>query len=318
MPRIEYVPREFRGSSLAIIAKANEICADYAAQGYDLTLRQLYYQFVSRDLLPNRQSEYKRLGSIVNDARLAGLLDWNYIVDRTRTVRGGDGTMTDPAQVIEPGWYAMALWDGQPQRCEVWIEKDALVGVLERAVSGLRVPYFASRGYNSQSEAWRAAQRIGGYLDDGAETVTVFHLGDHDPEGIDITRDIEERFRNFLDVDGYDETAFEIKRLALNMDQVRTYNPPPNPAKESSSRFVQYAARYGRSSWELDALEPTVINELIQAEVRAVLDPDLWTEQLAKQAEGRATLKAIKEHYTKVIDFLGGKNLLPKPEIEET
>ena len=72
MPRIRYVSKNFGAAALAVIREANAIIAEYAAQGYDLTLRQLYYQFVSRDLLPNRQSEYKRLGDIINDARLAG------------------------------------------------------------------------------------------------------------------------------------------------------------------------------------------------------------------------------------------------------
>ena len=88
---ITYTPKRFSAGSLAMIEKANEIIADYAAQGFTLTLRQLYYQFVSKDLLPNKQAEYKRLGSVINDARMAGMLDWEAIEDRTRNVKHQPG-----------------------------------------------------------------------------------------------------------------------------------------------------------------------------------------------------------------------------------
>ena len=87
MPKIKYKDFNFRPATLAIITKANEIIAEYSAQGFDLTLRQLYYQFVSRDIIPNTQKSYKNLGSVVNDGRLAGLIDWSAIVDRTRELR---------------------------------------------------------------------------------------------------------------------------------------------------------------------------------------------------------------------------------------
>lgn len=87
MPKICYVEKRFSPATLRMIEQANAVIATYAAQGFDLTLRQLYYQFVSRDLLANRDTEYKRLGGIMSDARLAGLIDWQAIVDRTRNVR---------------------------------------------------------------------------------------------------------------------------------------------------------------------------------------------------------------------------------------
>ena len=88
MPKITYKEYRLKQASLDIINQANQIIREYSAQGFDLTLRQLYYQFVSRDLIPNSQREYKRLGSIINKGRLAGLVDWNAIVDRTRNLRG--------------------------------------------------------------------------------------------------------------------------------------------------------------------------------------------------------------------------------------
>jgi hypothetical protein len=136
MPRICYQEKNFRQASLDVIDRANIIIAEYARQGFDLTLRQLYYQFVARALIPNKQSEYKKLGSIVNDARLAGLIDWNAIVDRTRRVRSLDN-WTDPADIVGDcvGWFQLDKWANQMTRIEVWIEKDALVGVIENEIA---------------------------------------------------------------------------------------------------------------------------------------------------------------------------------------
>src|SRR5262245_37159888 len=131
MARIKYREKRFSAPRLAVIAQANAICAEYAAQGYDLTLRQLYYQFVARGLIANRQTEYKRLGDIIDEARMAGLLDWDYIVDRTRYLRT-QNTWEHPSDIISASasQFRIDKWEHQPYRIEVWIEKDALVGVI--------------------------------------------------------------------------------------------------------------------------------------------------------------------------------------------
>lgn len=176
--RRAYVPRKFSASSMDLINISNDICAEYQAAGYDLTLRQLYYQFVSRGLIANKDSEYKRLGSVVNDARLAGLIDWDYIVDRTRFIRSLSH-WDSPADVLNSAAasYRADMWADQKYRPEVWIEKDALVGVIERVCNRWDVPYFSCRGYTSQSEMWGAAQRIGGHLKEG-KTPVILHFGE--------------------------------------------------------------------------------------------------------------------------------------------
>jgi len=128
MAHIEYVPKKFTAEHMAIIDAANGIIASWTAQGYDLTLRQLYYQFVARGLIPNKQTEYKRLGTIISDGRLAGLIDWAAIVDRTREVEK-PSTWSSPEQIVEivADQYQIDLWKNQPFRPEVWVEKEALV-----------------------------------------------------------------------------------------------------------------------------------------------------------------------------------------------
>lgn len=318
MSEICYVPKTFRGASIQTIARARHICEEYRAEGYDLTLRQLYYQFVSRGWIPNRDTEYKKLGTVVSDARLAGYLDWNYIVDRTRTPRGNSHWDT-PAEVIEAAArsYARDKWESQGTRVEVWIEKDALVGVLDSCCPELDVDFFSCRGYTSQSAMWRAAQRIGTYLDAGQDVV-ILHLGDHDPSGIDMTRDIRERLSLFIAQDRFGASPSEdmeqfmwdcsdrltVDRIALNIGQVQQYNPPPNPAKWSDTRAASYVSLYGPVSWELDALEPRVLAGLVRGAVADLRDEEVWEAAVDRESSERETLTACSGRWGEVVDFL--------------
>lgn len=290
--RHTYKEINFKPATLELIEQANEIIAEYRAQGFSLTLRQLYYQFVSRDLIRNKVTEYKRLGSVINDARLAGYIDWLAIEDRTRNL-STIPTWKGPAEILKAAHdsYRTDKWKKQETRIEVWIEKDALTGVIEPICRKLEVPYFACRGYNSQSEQYRAAQRFADYVLDHNQKVVVLHLGDHDPSGIDMSRDNEERIKMLMAGDcSYD---FTLERIALNYDQIEEYDPPPNPAKESDSRIDGYRERYGESSWELDALDPTIISALIEDKVNKYRDMDLWEEAVASQEEERALIKTM-------------------------
>jgi hypothetical protein len=230
VPKIKYEEFKFRPPTLALIETANRIITEYQRQGFDLTLRQLYYQFVSRGVIPNTQRSYKNLGSIVNDARLAGLIDWDSIVDRTRELRTVPH-WNDPSDIVDAcaKQFNVDRWAQQKYRPEVWIEKDALVGVFERFCQELDVPLFSCRGYTSQSEMWGAAQRMVGHRRQ-KQIPVVFHFGDHDPSGRDMSRDIVDRIELFTG------KSLKFERLALNMDQVKQYGPPPNPAKITDSR----------------------------------------------------------------------------------
>jgi hypothetical protein len=315
MSRIAYVEKRFSNASVDAYKKAS----------YDLTLRQLYYQFVSRGWIANKQTEYKRLGSIVNDARLAGLLDWNYIVDRTRELEE-NSHWRSPEQIVAAvaDQYAIDKWADQEYHVEVWIEKDALKGVLESCCPELDVAYFSCRGYTSQSEIWGAAQRLGRKVDEGKK-VRIIHLGDHDPSGIDMTRDVYDRLAMFVAQDRkgspsapaqelsdyislYREDVGDdlvVDRIALNRDQITQYDPPPNPAKLSDSRAEGYVALHGYESWELDALEPTVLVGLVRDAVYSYRDDDLWKDKVARQERERRILTEISERWDEVEEMFG-------------
>lgn len=286
MPRIAYTEQRFRQATLDVIDKADRICTEYAAQGYSLTLRQVYYQFVARGWLPNSDKSYKRLGNTINDARLAGLMDWNHIIDRNRFLRSLD-YWDSPAQIIEASaeQFRRNLWveTGQQYRPEVWVEKDALIDVVARAANALSVPHLSCRGYMSQSEMWAAGRRMRLAFQRGL-TPVVIHLGDHDPSGLDMTRDIQERLSLFA------ERPVEVRRIALNMDQVEQYSPPPNPAKVTDSRAEGYIAEFGHESWELDALEPSVLDRLIRDELAPYIDSEAWDEGEREDAQTRGEM----------------------------
>lgn len=293
MPKIRYLDKVFKKPTLETIAKANEIATEYQRQGYELTLRQLYYQFVARGLIPNSDKSYNRLGVVVSEARLAGLLDWYHITDRTRYLRAWGGE-ENPGEAISNAAerYYRNLWEVTAQnfRPEVWVEKDALVDVVARACGGFRVPHFSCRGYVSQSEMWRAGRRLRNHYAEGLRPV-VIHLGDHDPSGLDMTRDITERLELFVGQE------VEVKRVALNLDQIRQYSPPPNPAKVTDARAAKYIDQYGHQSWELDALEPSVLDQLIRDAIAPYINVRAWNVGLDRDASDRELMIEVASRW---------------------
>jgi len=293
----DYVPHRFSAASVLLINEADEIIREYQDQGYDLTLRQLYYQFVARDVIPNSQKSYKRLGSIVNDARLAGMLPWDAIVDRTRQVQMNSHWNT-PGDIISSAAesFQIDLRADQPNYVEVWVEKEALAGIVGGAGEELDVPYFSCRGYVSASAMWRASHRFLRAQRDGRE-LHILHLGDHDPSGIDMTRDIRDRLRIF-------NAHVNVQRIALNMDQVQQYGPPPNPAKLTDSRASDYIAQYGYDSWELDALDPSILDDLIHDHVDELTDAMRLHAAQARQRRYKNLLRQASDRWDEVVDFL--------------
>jgi len=288
--RERFIDKKLGSRKMALITIANGIIDDYQAQGFTLTLRQLYYQFVSKDLIPNTERSYKQLGTAISDGRLCGYIDWDAIEDRTRHIEQ-NSHWSDPAAIVDSciNSYAIDKWANQHNYVEVWIEKEALVGVIEGICKELDVVYFACRGYNSQSEQYQAAKRLERARNGGREP-NIIHLGDHDPSGIDMTRDNSDR----LELMSY--SWLDVNRIALNMDQVEEYSPPPNPTKLSDSRANDYVADYGYECWELDALEPSVIVDLIRDSVLELRDEDLWQEMVDEEEAGRDTLRQIKDN----------------------
>lgn len=318
MAYIEYITKNFSPTSMYIILHSIEILDEYRALGFTMTLRQLYYQFVSRDLFPedrkwsrlpngkwikdpngtkNADPNYKWMGGIVNDGRLAGHIDWALMEDITRKLErrsswnNPNELMSDALAAYHTDW-----WEDQKYRPEVWIEKDALVGVIAPICKKLDIPYFSCRGYSSQTAMWKAGQRLLHHIEND-QVPYILHMGDHDPSGMDMSADIENRLEIFLRYEGWllgDE--WEFRRIALSMDQINEINAPSDPAKLSDSRGKKYIQRYGDRSWELDALPPTAMSEIIKEAITLIADTDKLLAAQEVEADHKETIKkAIKD-----------------------
>lgn len=322
--RVCYADKNFNETAEEILRLANQIIDDYAGMGLSLTLRQLYYQFVARDWFPddrtwtqtgsgrwvrdpegtkNAEPNYKWLGGLINDGRLAGRIDWDAIVDRTRNmVRNSH--WADPQDIIQDTarQYMIDNWEGQKWQPEVWVEKEALSGVLDDPCAALDVPHFACRGYVSQSAMWEAAMRLIRYRTRLGRNPVIIHLGDHDPSGVDMTRDIMDRMALFFGYEGLPEP--KVVRIALNMNQIRQYNPPPNPAKVTDSRAKSYITEHGNKSWELDALDPATLVALIRDAVASFRDDDIYEERVRRQEREREGLTLVATHWDEVMEHL--------------
>lgn len=288
-----FVPKDFGGERLALIETANQIIAEYQQGGYWLTLRQLYYQFVSRDIIPNNERSYKNLGNCISDARLAGLIDWDAIEDRVRVPRVCS-EWDDVSDLVNSAVYSYRLprWQGQKHYVELWVEKDALAGVLQPLAQEYHITLMVNRGYSSQSAMHEAAMRLRRKAE-SHESLTIIYLGDHDPSGEDMVRDIAER----LDMFG---AVVTVEKLALTMAQVQKYHPPPNPAKMTDSRAGDYVRQHGNQSWEVDALPPDVLSKLIRKAIESRLDRSLMDDICRREKRDKTALieaaRHIKDH----------------------
>lgn len=328
MPKIRYESKKLDDERMMMIDVVDGIVREYAAQGYDLTLRQIYYRVVAKDLFPadrtwrqlpgtnkwvrdpsgttNAEPNYKWLGDVVADGRMMGLLDWSSIVDRTRNLMGSQ-YWEKPSELVEAAAksYKTDKWENQSHYVEVWVEKQALEGVISRAARSLDLNYFCCRGYTSLSEMWSAGQRLLRQLEIGKE-VHIVHLGDHDPSGVDMSRDIKSRLEMFARAHMV-EARVQVLRVALNMPQIERLRPPPNPAKLTDSRARSYIEKFGEESWELDSLEPAEVSAIIERAVGQWRDEAKWEEAKKREERGRATLAAIHGQFEDVVRFLRGE-----------
>lgn len=293
-----FVKEKFTKVSLGRISLINQIIEEYQNQGFGLTLRQLYYQLVSRDIIPNNPSEYDKIGYLVNKARRNGLIDWDAIEDRTRYLRWCNH-FTGPGDAIHDTamGYSIDLWDGQPNHLEVWCEKDAVIDIVGQACRKFDVDFMSCRGNCSTTEAYKAGKRLERKAREGKNPI-ILYLGDHDPNGLDMTRDIKERLEE------YGRINIDIQRIALTIDQINQYALPPNPVKKTDTRCKSYIEKYGELSWELDALEPKVLVDLIETSIIKHLDMDAFKARECQEREERDFLLKAANQWSSITQFL--------------
>lgn len=268
----------------------NNIIEEYNAQNYRLTLRQLYYQLVSRDIIPNKAEEYAKLSVLLGKGRMAGFVDWDAIEDRIRRPYLPYWVLGVPEAIEDTiKQYRLNRQYNQDNYIEVWVEKDALSGVLKRVTSEYHVNLMVNRGYSSITAMHDAYNRFARAERKGQSGI-ILYLGDHDPSGVDMVRDISTRLTEF-------GVSVDVQHIALTDEQISNYNPPPNPTKVSDPRAKNYIEKYGQTSWEVDALRPDVLHKLVVSSIEDNTDMDLFNEQKITEQEDIETLKGFQKTF---------------------
>jgi len=246
-----------------------------------ITLRQLYYRLVSRQIFPNTENSYKRLSRMMVLARESRDLPINCLEDRSRRVLGrGDVGYTSAQDFLkqriaslQDSWrgFMMPRWEDQPNYILIGLEKDALSRLVSDIANQYSVRTFPTRGYPSFTYVHRMASYIRGRMKD--KPTVVLYFGDFDPSGVDIERDLTDRLRK------YEAGDFKVRRVALTREQIVRYSLPPMPVKRSDARTPSFVASYGDEAVELDALDPNTLKLLVARSIASYIDLDAWRKK---------------------------------------
>lgn len=293
-----------------LIPIVNEILDQY---DFALTVRQIYYRLISDpySLFENTRSNYTGFDRILTKAREDNEIDWTKIEDRTRQSIGGEGNIDNetPEEFLRAyiytlkscwNYYDKKKWTRQQNFIEVWVEKDALSSLISQACKKYRVLVFPSRGFSSFTKVKEGIERLYQNSEIIADPITnkptyVLHLADHDPSGLNMTRDLENRFSK------YEADFIQVERIGLNIDQVRQFNLRPNPVKKADSRSAEYVQTFGNDCWELDALPPDELQKLIVKEIEKYIDSEAWEITEEEIEEGK---REIKQKLVKIMEFI--------------
>ncbi|MDW3096534.1 MAG: hypothetical protein R8J41_00400 [Alphaproteobacteria bacterium] len=259
------------------------------AAGHPLTLKQLHYRMVSLGLAHNSQHNYDRLVTVMTNARLRGLTDWDAIQDHT-AVADALQQWSTPAEMLAHAarTFAVPKWAAQSLHVECWLSKPSVACTVAPICRAWGVPLTASRGYPSLSYSFRASQRFQTAMEAGY-SVKVLHLADHSPTGLDETRGIRERLEQLTG------EPVTVLRVGLNKSQIEQFELPPNPAKLSDSRAGRYAADHGSKTWELEALSPDALAGILASQIQALIDPTLWQATLSNENHARRLPSEVAE-----------------------
>ena len=265
----------------------------YESIDIKLTNRQLYYQLVGKDLIPNAMEVYKRICTFLTDLRYAGIVDWASIEDKSRVPKKSS-EWQDISSLIRSAAisYRLPRWSDQDYYVEMYCEKEAGVNVLETISQKYHLYFGFNKGYSSASAMYDLAERIGDRIEDGKEVI-ILYFGDHDPSGLDMVRDIRDRITEFLTQgEDYIEPSFKVVPIALTMRQIEEYSPPPNPAKITDPRAKWYIEQFGKVSWELDAIDAIELRRIAEDSVLEYIDMKKYNAWIRRE---KKEIKALSD-----------------------
>jgi len=272
----------FTDKTMATIQKAKDIIDQYNVR---LTIRQIYYRFVGEQLIENSLKSYKNLAGVLANAREAGYIPYNKIVDTSRAVIKSN-SWTSPKDFFETvrKAYKKNLLEDQDSYIEVWVEKDALRSVFEPITDSFDVNLVIGKGYPSHSALYEASNRIGRNSD---KTTKILYFGDFDPSGEDIFRDVQVRMERLFG------KYAEFTKVALTLEDIEEYKLPPAPAKRTDVRFERFVQAHGDISVELDALPPDALVEKIKDSILRNIDVDKYQIRLDQEETERAEIERL-------------------------
>jgi hypothetical protein len=267
--------------SLDLVQKMQEIIDSYNTR---MTVRQLYYQLVSRHVIENNLKSYKRMDHILTKARKENLIDPLALVDRSKPLLKDSSwnSMTSFWKTVGKS-YKRSVWQDQKEYVEVWIEKDALAGVISPVTNKYDCFLAIGRGYQSMTNKAEAVNRF-----EGEEEGTILYLGDFDPTGLDIPRDLEDQLEKM-------GASVEVERVALTLEQINEYSLPPIMTKKTDSRTVAHIAQYGDIAVELDALPPDTLISIVEGAINKHIDWEKYEVTLEREKEDKTKITQIME-----------------------
>lgn len=239
-----------------------------------LTVRQVYYQLASAGLVPLSRKGYRQAQRLLLRVREEGIVPWSYFADRARQVVKPSQweDVQDFADTVGRA-YRRDLWRAQPHHVEIWLEKDAMSGMVADITEPYGVGVHVCRGFSSATFVHEAAAALA-LLD---KPKFIYYLGDHDPSGLSIEKAVRERLESF-------GAAFKFYRLAVTLDDIAMFDLRPLEAKKTDSRYRRYVADHGTETIELDALPPTELRKRLTNAITAHIDTGEW-ERLRRVEE---------------------------------
>jgi len=239
--------------SLELLEQVQKIMGSY---DFALTLRQIYYQLVAKQIIPNEQRYYKKLSRICVAGRDEGILPEEGFADRLREV-DKLSSWVDLNEFMETvrRSYHKDKWQNQDRYLEIWTEKDALRGVLSQVTYQYDVSLMVARGQLSRTAIYEASKR---YKIKSDKECYLYYCGDFDPSGLSIYESIKERLSDF-------GVFINYERIALTQKQIEKYQLPSDPGKKTDPNYNKFVSLYGSDMVvELDSLPPDVLRDIIK------------------------------------------------------
>ena len=256
---------------------------EFLVQEPPMTVRQVFYRMSSMGVVDKTEAGYRRVQRALVAMRREGAVPYGWIADNSRQVHAVS-TWDSVSAILRAAaqGYARDLWKTQLERVHLWIEKDALAGVIRKVTDNYRVPLYVARGYSSLSYLHDAA----GDIRAAGRPVVIYHLSDFDASGKDAARAIRESLR-----DDFDLSEFTFHELAVTAEQVEEWDLQTRPAKESDPR----SKNWGSVAVELDAISPDTLRGLVAEAIERHIDWSGWDACVDREAKESAELRQLIE-----------------------